>query len=799
MRLSHPRTIRFVLPLFLLFGISSFSQAPVTNRITQPVNDQQMSSLRGNIHPKLQRAVDQGRLAASAPLGQLALIFKRSDAQQKALDLLLDQQQDPASPNYHKWLTPEQFGQRFGLGDADLAKVTGWLQAHGFRDIQVARGRDYVTFDGTAGQVDAAFRTQMHQYVLDGKTHYANATEPYIPAAFASVVAGIRSLNDFRPKPRVRVQPKFTSSKTGDHFVAPADFATIYNVTGLYNSGITGTGQKIAVMGQTDFNSSDISAFRTAAALPAKSPTKTLIPGSSNPGIVSGDEVEADLDIEWSGAVAKDAQILYIFSTNVFNSMQYAVDNNLAPVISISYGDCEPNFTSSEMSTVVGIAQKANAQGQTIVGPSGDDAAADCDYPATSSSPPVTSATHGLQVDVPASLPYVTGVGGTAFNENGGNYWAPATSNTAGGGSALSYIPEMGWNDTAYELLNGGGLTGTGGGASTRFGKPTWQTGTGVPNDGARDVPDISFNASVTHDGYLICSGGSCPNPTAADGEGFRASDGSLFVVGGTSAGAPVFAAIVALINQKTGSTQGNLNPKLYSLAASTPAAFHDVTSGDNKVPCTTGTTDCPSGTTMIGYTAGPGYDQVTGLGSVDASALAVAWGGSAPPVADFQMSSDATSLTILHGTSKTANITISPGTGFTGTVNLTCSVASSLLTTTCSVSPISINTSGTAVVTINASSTLASAGHSRPFAPRGWLYESGFALFGIVWTARNRRRLLLMIGTLVLAVGALAWLGCGGGGGSSTPVLPTLTGTVTVHAVSGSLAHDTPITVTVN
>ncbi|HEX6881209.1 MAG TPA: protease pro-enzyme activation domain-containing protein, partial [Terriglobales bacterium] len=199
----------------------------MASRITQAANDQQSMMLRGNISPRLHRATDQGRLPAATPLSQMALVFRRSDAQQNALDLLLDQQQDPASLNYHKWLTPEQFGQRFGLSAADLSKITNWLQARGFRDIQVARGLDYVTFDGTAGQVESAFRTQINRYVLDGKSHYANATEPSIPAAFASVVAGIRSLTDFRPKPRVRVQPKFTSSSSGNHFVAPADFATI--------------------------------------------------------------------------------------------------------------------------------------------------------------------------------------------------------------------------------------------------------------------------------------------------------------------------------------------------------------------------------------------------------------------------------------------------------------------------------------------------------------------------------------------------------------------------------------------
>jgi subtilase family serine protease len=784
-----------ILLIVCVFSGLAFSQTVTSSRILQAANDQQITRMKGNISPLVARALDKGALAPSTQLERVTLVFKRTPAQQQALDTLLEEQQNPASPNYHNWLTPEQFADRFGLNTSDISKVTSWLQSHGLQVVDVARGRNYVSFTGTAAQIAAAFHTQFHQYVLNGRTHYANSTEPSIPSAFADVVSGIQALNDFRPKPRATLQPKFTSSISGNHFVAPPDFTTIYNLSGLYNAGITGAGQKIVVVGQTDINISDITAFRTAAALPTNNPVKTLVPGITNPGIVSGDITEADLDVEWSGAVAKDAQILYIFSNNVFTSMQYAINNNLAPVISISYGDCEPNFQSSDIQTLVSMAQQANSQGQTIVGPSGDDAASDCDYPPTATSPPVTIATQGLQVDVPASLPYVTGVGGTAYNEGSGTYWN--TTNTAGGGSAISYIPEMGWNDTMYEIANGGGITGTGGGKSTLFSKPSWQTGTGVPNDGARDVPDLALNASVTHDGYLICSQGSCPNPSAPNGEGFRNTDSSLDVVGGTSAGAPTFAGIVALINQQSGTTQGNINPKLYSIAASTPAAFHDVTTGNNIVPCQIGTLNCTTGT--MGYTAGPGYDQVTGLGSVDATALAAAIGGSVTPTANFQVSLDNASLSILHGTSKSVNVTISPTNGFTGAVNVSCAVSSSLLGTTCTVNTPTINTSGSTSVTINASPTLASAGHSGPFSPRGWLFETGFALsFGAILTVRNRRRMLMIIGTLVLAIAAFAWTGCGGGSSSGGSNLPSLTGTVTISATSGTITNQTHVTVTV-
>lgn len=785
-----PRASAFSL-LAAVLTLSSFAQITATNRITQAASDQQTTALRGNVHPLVARAVDRGPVDSSMQLSRVVMHFKRSDAQQQALDRLLVEQQDPNSPNYHKWLTPEQFAERFGITPSDRAKITGWIQAHGMKVVDVARGGSWIAFSGTAAQISAAFHTQLHQYSINGETRFANATAPAIPTAFADVVGGIQSLNNFRPHPRVhKVQPRFTSSLSGNNFVAPEDFATIYNVKGLYNSGITGTGQKIAVMGQSDINISDVTAFRSAANLPTNNPTKTLVTGSSNPGILSGDVDEAALDLEWSGGVAKDAQILYVFSTNAFNSLQFAVDQNLAPVLSISYGDCEPNFSASDISALVSIAQQANSQGQTIVGPSGDDAATDCDY-STNPNVSVTLAVDGLQVDVPASLPYVTGVGGTAFNEGSGTFWN--STNTSGGGSALSYIPEIAWNDTAVEIANGGSITGSGGGKSTLFTKPSWQTGTGVPNDNARDVPDIAFNASVTHDGYLICAQGSCTN-------GFRDSANNLNVVGGTSAGVPVFAAIVALINQHTNGSQGNLNPRLYALAASNPSAFHDITSGDNKAPCLTGSTNCPNGGS-IGYSAGVGYDQVTGLGSVDASALAAVWGSAQSNGPDFQGTAANPTLTIQHGKSSTTNITYAAMNGFTGTITLTCDVSSSLGATTCSVNPGSVTNSGTTTLTINATSSLASAGHSAPLQRNRLAYGSGLVFaFGFVLTARKRRAVMMTVALLTIAIAMLGWTACGGGGSSSSGnPLPTLTGIVTVHATSGSVSHDTHVTVTVD
>ncbi len=776
--------------------------AQVHDRIVQPIQVSESQPVRGNVHPFARTENDQGEVAGSMMLNRMVMTFSPSAAQQADLDAILSEQQNPLSPYYHQWLTPEQFADRFGLSAGDIGKVVDWLQGQGFSVDETARSRSYVAFSGTAVQVEASFGTPIHHYLVNGELHYANVSDPKLPWPLANVVIGIRGLNDFRPKPRGGVA-QFTSSISGSHFLAPDDFATIYNLKPLYTSGIDGTGQRIAVMGQTDLILSDISTFRSVSGLPASPPTVILVPGSADPGVVNGDIGEADLDVEWSGAVAPKATIVYVNSNNgVFDSMNYAISQNLAPVISISYGDCEPNFSPSDITILISWGQQANTQGQTIVGPSGDSGAADCDYPLTATSV-VRSAIHGLQVDVPAALPYVTGVGGTTFNEGSGTFWS--TTNNANNGSALSYIPETAWNDTAFEIAppQNRSLAATGGGVSKLFLKPSWQVGTGVPNDGRRDVPDISFNASIDHDGYLFCSQGSCVN-------GYRAADNSLFVVGGTSAGSPVFAGIVALINQKMNAAQGNVNPRLYQLAGTSTDAFHDVPTGDNKVPCTAGTTDCPTGTTSIGYSAGVGYDPVTGLGSVNAFNLVMEWSSSTP---DFQAGVSPSSLTLTAGTTAnvgTSTLTISALNGFTGSVNLSCTVTSSLPGTTCSVLPASVTNSGTATVTVTAPTTRASLRPPRLF-PRFFPWTDGsFAIaMGLMLAGKRERtskktKIAILAVMLIIAIAIM--IGCGGGSGSSTTssgsgttTTTVQTGTVTVTATSGALSHATSITVTVN
>jgi uncharacterized protein (TIGR03437 family) len=478
----------------------------------------------------------------------------------------------------------------------------------------------------------------MHRFQVSGETHIANTAEPAVPSALADVVGGFIGLNDFHLKSfAIPVTPDLTTGST--HSLAPADFATIYNLNPLYQAGIDGTGQNIAIAGESDIQLSDIRAFRTRYGLPASDPK--LIPYSSTDPGLNGASIEADLDLEWSGAVAPKASLFYVYGPDIFIAMVAAIELNVAPVVSISAGDCEVDRAVTYYRS---IAQQANAQGITILAASGDSGAAGCDpqesYP---------YAEHGRSVAVPAAVPEVTAVGGTQFAEGSGTYWAATNSPTFG--SALSYIPEQAWNESSTAM----GLGSTGGGASAIYSRPAWQTGPGVPMDNARHVPDVSLSAAI-HDGYQI-------NALGITG-----------AVAGTSASAPSMAGIVALINQyqvangfQNAPGLGNINPQLYRLAQSAPSVFHDITAGDNIVPCAQGTQDCLTGS--FGYSAGIGYDMATGLGSVDGNALVTQWNTATPGVV-VTLSSNATTGTMNDTVQLTATVApVSGGGEPTGTV----------------------------------------------------------------------------------------------------------------------------------
>jgi uncharacterized protein (TIGR03437 family) len=582
--------------LGFLFALLTTSVAVAQDRVTSAPDTARVRTLRGYVHPQARPDMDRGPADPAMQLGRAMLTLTPA----QGLEDFLRAQQTPNSPDYHRWLTPEQFAQHFAPTGNDQAKIVAWLESQGLRVQTIARGGQAILFSGSVAAVAKAFRTEFHTFEAAGKLHFANTKEPSIPLAFERVVSGVRGFNDFRlapmlKRPLKRANPAFTTAG-GDHNLAPEDVATIYNLAPLYAAGFDGTGQTIAVLGQTDINLADIRAFRKRFNLPDNDPRVVLF--GTDPGFSAADEPEADLDLEWAGAIARNAEIVYVNSTDVISSLFYAIDNNLAPVISLSYGGCEAENTPD----LRNFAQQANAQGITWVNSSGDSGAAGCDF-----SSPTPQATKGNVVSYPASIPEVTAIGGTTLNEGTSKYWA--ATNTQGGGSALGYIPETAWNDSKSrnELAAGGG------GASVFYPKPFWQSAPGVPNDGARDIPDISFAASPDHDGYLA------------------QTQGGPAIFGGTSVGTPVFAGLVGILNQylvaKGTLTQpglGNVNPVLYRLAQSAPFVYHDVLTGDIREPCAQGTPDCVNG--FLGYSAGPGYDLATGLGSLDAWQLAKQW-----------------------------------------------------------------------------------------------------------------------------------------------------------------------------
>jgi Pro-kumamolisin, activation domain/Bacterial Ig-like domain (group 3) len=740
-----------------LLPMRSFAQSsPAAARITQAVDESQLTVLKGNTYPMARAQYDRGPAPASLPMNRMLLVLRRSAEQEAALEQLLDQQQDQSSPNYHQWLTPQQFGQQFGPADQDIQTVTSWLQSHGFQVTRISNGRTVIEFSGTAGQVQEALHTTIHKYATPGangiEEHWANSSDPQIPAALTSVVVGVDTLHNFPRKPMHVVAGVFKKNKsTGEtrpvnpqfsfscgpsnqpqtcYGVGPYDFATIYNVLPLWNGSpapvIDGTGQTIGIIGETDVDPKDLAAFRNLFGLPPNPPVVVL--DGPDPGVVPGDETESDLDLQWSAAVAKGATIKFVTSatTNttlgVDLSAQYAVDNNVASVLSESYGICEAALGTAGNQFYNAVWQQAAAEGITAFVSSGDNGSAGCDNHNAAAPAP---AEFGLQVSGFASTPYNVAVGGTDFNDlsNPSTYWS--TTNTSGTTqlSAKRYIPEVPWNDTCTSAaltfygfssnalancndpnllyLNVFTLGGSGGKSSCTAGdgqditscaggyaKPSWQTGTGVPSDGKRDIPDVSLFAATgfyTGSFYIVCeadqTGGTyCDqNPASLDFLG----------VGGTSASSPAFAGIMGLVDEKTGSRQGNANYVLYQLAAKpgnsctssgTPAStcvFYDVTTGTNAMPCddtVAKSVNCGSAGVegigiLSGYNSTAGYDLTTGLGSVNAANLVNKWSTvtSALKPSATTLSLSPTSQ-IAHGSAVTVRINVTPTPPATGT-----------------------------------------------------------------------------------------------------------------------------------
>ena len=904
------RMVKLLLPALLIASLfSSLSYAAVPDRIPGALTSGATVTLKGNIHRKALPQYDQGPADPSLRLGYMTLLTVPTAAQRKALTQLLADQQNRKSPSYHKWLTADQWADRFGLSHGDVQKLTDWLKSQGFTVGNVAHGRNWITFSGTAAQVQTAFGTEIHRYNVNGEMHVANATAPRIPASLSGIVSGLRGLHDFHLKPSVVKNTRAALSARSNYydqlfqppsppdFLAPGDIATIYDINALYklSPAIDGTGQKLAVIGQTDVFLADINDFRSGFGLTAISGCTSdstsglvtscntsnfqyvLVPNAPDPLTPSlGDLTEADLDIEWSGAVARNAQIMYVNAPAVFNSSgglvsggvwdawYYAVDNqstgaNLGEtVISLSYGNCE--FFDNNVLISQGLAgagqpgpdeielMMANTEGITFFNSSGDSGAAECDGPTNTSTGNL--AVGGLAVSYPASSPEVTGVGGTAVDFSTGftsTYWG--TTNATDGGSALAYAPETSWNDDeelatafgqsqlywqqSFAIVAGGGgpsncaeQTIDNSNCAAGFPKPSWQT-VSVSGLTVRMSPDVSLNASPNFPGYIFCtpqnawiSGSTSTASTCVNGiSGALAltnssSQATPSLVGGTSASTPVMAGIAILLNQYLGGTGlGNINPTLYTLAATpTNGAFHPVITGDNNVYCIGGqpvapwpaALQCPGtagATEIFGYSAtvadtATGYNLVTGLGSVDADKLAVAWLATFP--AEFSLAPTVPSFQVTQGSTLDPTVTLTMNSGFTGTVTFACTEPSTMTASTCTPPP---STNATGQVSFHITTTPASAELRRP-SVRGssiFFYAALLpGLLGIMLIGGSRRRSLrsMRFLGLIVALGfSTLWLAsCGGSNSSSNKNPGTPKGTYTV-TVSASAAGASPAT----
>ncbi len=761
----------------------------IPSLVTQPVNNAQRVVLKGNVPVLACPQNDQGLAPDTLPMARMLLVLKRSAQQETALTNLLEGQQDKSSPNYHHWLTPQQFGQQFGPSDSDIQAVTNWLTAQGFQVSRVTNGRTAIEFSGSAGLVRQVFRSEIHKYVINGKPYWSNSSDPQIPAALAPVVKGIASLNNFprrplyqrvgvfsRSKKTGKIQPLYTincpqgstCSQPAYYGLGPTDFATIYNVLPLWNSGTNGTGQTIAIVSDSNINTQDVANFRSMFGLPPNA--VNVILDGPDPGRVPGVETEADADTEWAGSVAKNATIDLVVSedteatSGVDLSALYIVDNNLAPILSESFAACESYLGNAGNAFESAMWEQAAAEGITVLVASGDSGSAGCDNPGSES-----AATQGLAVSGMASTPFNIAVGGTDFD-------APATyfdttNNSTTQSSAKSYVPEITWNDSCArsglatdcpsgsygeDLTAGSGgpsscaLKDTLGNCTAGYAKPAWQTGTGVPADGMRDIPDVSLFAG---DGlnaafYIICS---------SDSSGLSGTSGNCsgsissldFVgVGGTSLSTPAFAGIMALVNQKTGQRQGNADFVLYPLAAAaakssndctsdstavskTGCVFYDIihghnstnteiTPGNNSVACTAGSPDCnapagysdgilvsPADSTTPAWTTSTAYDLATGLGTVNAANMANNWSS-----VSFHSSGTTLALsptTITHGQSVSAGITVTSSGGTpTGDVEL----MGNPVTTT---NPSGSNTIGLATFTLGSGGTVSGSTNMLP------------------------------------------------------------------------------------
>ena len=703
-------------------------------RATLPIDETSLVTLKGNTNPHAQTRYDTGPAPASMPASRLLLVLRRGAQQEAALQTYLESVQNPSSPNYRKWLTPDEFGTRFGVAETDLATVQSWLRAHGFTVSKVAKGRMAIEFSGTAGQIQEAFHTSIHGYLVDGVRHWANSSDPRIPAALAPVVAGLAELSSFVPKAHVvrgpsgrynpatgRIEPTYTIGDTNNGyyiFLGPADAATIYDTPTSLNASppsslLDGSGVTIGIAGDSNIDTTQNANYRATFGLPAKA--TTVIVDGSDPG-ENGDAVEAYLDTEVAGGIAPNASVILYTAANteldagLFLAIGRALDDNQVDILNVSFGGCEAAQGASGNQFIYDLWEQAAAQGISVTVSTGDSGSAGCDDPNTEQ-----YAGNGLAVNGLASTPYNIAVGGTDFDVLYSNFPSSFTqyvdiSNTfAHHRSAIGYIPEEPWNDSTLYGMNAAlnenvdspnpNIVGAGGGVSScttlsgticasGYPTPIWQSGFATDKSG-RNLPDVSL---VSANGYYGALWGLCTDQDYQSGgillqdcanNPTTGNNFNLTGVGGTSASAPAFAGILALVKQKAGARLGQADYVLYDLAKSSySTVFHDISTGNNSVACNSGSPNCAQDLAgydfLTGYDTGVGYDEASGLGSVDAAQLVANWAsaGLTATTASLTLNGGVSALNITHGASVkvAAGVTASGGTP-TGDVALVDSI----------------------------------------------------------------------------------------------------------------------------
>lgn len=690
-------------------AVSARAQAPQTSaaqaRINTAIDESSLVTLRGSVHPLAQVSFDNGPAPVSMPASRMLLVLSRSMQQEANLQTYLQSVQDESSPNYHKFLSPSEFGKRFGVSDTDMQTVQAWLTGHGFTVNQVHSGRTAIEFSGTAGQVQSTFHTSLHSYTINHQKFWASAADPQIPSALSPVVAGIATLNSLTPKAQnIRgpsgkydaqshtITPTYTfgNATNGYYiFLGPADVATIYNTPTTLNphrsgTAYDGTGVTIGIAGDSNIDLTQNANYRATFGLPAKA--ATVVVDGADPG-ENGDAIEAYLDIQVAGGIAPNANvILYTaadtsYQAGLFLAVARAIDDNQADILNVSFGNCEAALGTAGNQFINSLWEQAAAQGITVTVSSGDSGSAGCDDPNTE-----TVAVNGLAVNGIGSTPYNIAVGGTDYDTLDSNFpasfstYVDLTNTLPNHRSALQYIPEEPWNDStlpntsilqnvpisvASHYASPDNIIAGGGGLSTVYAAPGWQSGFG--GSGGRNLPDVSLLAGNGFYGALwgICTDQDYDPKTGTvlkDCAGTPATGNSfnLTGVGGTSAAAPAFAGMLALVEQKVGSRLGQADYVLYQLAKTYySTVFHDVITGDNSVLCKSGTPDCQPVTIVntnyiSGCNAATGYDQASGLGSVDAARMTLNWASAifGATFSSLQLNGATTALNITHGQS---------------------------------------------------------------------------------------------------------------------------------------------------